>query len=321
MSVPDYSIRPLEREHLDDWLAVRNQTFPWPVGRERFLFDESLRPPDEAVCQLGAWTKEGALVGTAECYLGEEGERYVDRGEGFVTVAPVHRGRGLGTRLAGSVEQFALAQRVRWLEAILYERDLADAGRLLDRRGFHELERFTESWQEPATVNLQRLEERRSALEATGIQTSSFSAIDSPSMRQALCRCAMAIQRDMPHEPHADWTDAPFESWTRKVLESPGASPDTMFVARDGNTIVGLTYWIARGGGEAEVGDTGVIRSHRRRGIARVLKMLATQSAAIHGIRRLQTDNRADNVGMLAINRELGFVPGNAILIYEKEFA
>jgi hypothetical protein len=34
----------------------------------------------------------------------------------------------------------------------------------------------------------------------------------------------------------------------------------------------------------------------------------------------VQTDNRADNVGMLAINRALGFKPAGAILIYEKSF-
>lgn len=319
MLTADYSIRALERHDLDDWLGLRNQSFPWPVGRERFLFDESLRPPDEAVCQLGAWM-HGEIVGTAECYLGEEGERYVDRAEGFVTVAPAHRRRGLGARLAGMVEQFAKEQRLRWLEAIFYERDADVAQRFLERRGFQELERFTESWQEPASVLLDGLEQRRSKLRAAGIHTSPFSAIDSPSMRRALYRCAMAIQRDMPHEAHADWTDAPFESWIRKVLESPGASSGTMFVARDGDAIVGLTYLVARGNGEAEVGDTGVIRSHRRRGIARVLKMMATRSAAQQGIKRVQTDNRADNVGMLAINRELGFRPGGAILIYEKDF-
>jgi GNAT superfamily N-acetyltransferase len=316
----DYSIRPLGRAHLENWLALRNQAFPWPVSAERFLFDESLRPSDEAVCQLGAWTADNELVGTAECYLGEEGERYVDRAESFLTVAPAHRRRGLGTRLAEMVEQFALDQRLRWLEAIFYERDAGLARPFVERRGFRELERFTESWQEPATVSLDRLDQWQSELRAAGIQTSAFSAIDTPSMRRVLYRCAMAIQRDMPHEAHADWTDAPFESWVRKVLGSPGASPDTIFVAREGDTIVGLTYLISRGNGEAEVGDTGVIRSHRRRGIARVLKMMATQYAAQHGIHRVQTDNRADNVGMLAINRALGFKPAGAILIYEKSF-
>jgi GNAT superfamily N-acetyltransferase len=316
----EFFIRPLELAHLDAWLALRNQAFPWPVDRARFLFDESLRPGDLAVLQLGAWTSARELAGTAECHFGEEGERYVDRAEAFVMVAPEHRRRGLGSRLAERIERFALDHEIRWLEALFYEREAALTQPFLERRGFKELERYQESWQEPASVSLDRLAGLRASLRATGIETTAFSAIDSDLMRHALYRCAMAIQRDMPHEAHSDWEDAPFETWMKKVLQAPGSSAEGMFVAREADLIVGLTYLIERGNGDAEVGDTGVIRSHRRRGIARVLKMMATQYAAERGIRRVQTDNRADNVGMLAINRELGFVPGELILIFEKAF-
>jgi RimJ/RimL family protein N-acetyltransferase len=140
-------------------------------------------------------------------------------------------------------------------------------------------------------------------------------------MRQALYRCAMQVQRDMPHEPQEQWKDAPFDSWIRKVLHGPGASAESMFVATDGKQVVGLTYLVRRADGDAEVGDTGVIRSHRRRGIARALKMMATQWAAQHGIRRVQTDNRSDNGPMLAINRALGFEPADQVVIFERTLA
>jgi len=77
-------------------------------------------------------------------------------------------------------------------------------------------------------------------------------------------------------------------------------------VALDGEEIVGVTYLVRRPGGDAEVGDTGVLRSHRRRGIARALKMMPTRCAAEQGFRYVYTDNRADNAGMLAINTQLG---------------
>jgi GNAT superfamily N-acetyltransferase len=314
----DFFIRPLELAHLDAWLALRNQAFPWPVDRARFLYDESLRPSHQAVLQLGAWTAAGELAGTAECHLGEAGERYVSRAESFVMVALEHRRRGLGGRLVERIERFALDQEIRWLEALFYERDAALTQPFLERRGFKDLERYQESWQEPASVSLDRLAGLRAGLRASGIETTAFSAIDSDVMRHALYRCAMAIQRDMPHAEHSDWEDPPFEAWMKKVLQAPGSSAEGMFVARDGDLIVGLTYLVERGNGEAEVGDTGVIRSHRRRGIARVLKLMATQHAAERAIRRVQTDNRVDNVGMIAINRELGFRPGDSIRIFEK---
>ena len=313
-----YSIRPLRTAEIDQWLALRNPHYPWFADRERFLFSESLRPADEPVLQLGAWTADGRLVGTAEAYLGEDGGRYVDRAESFIFVAPDHRRQGLGSKLALEVERFARDARVRWLEAILYERDLPTAVRFLTPRGFTEMERYRTSIQEPSTVDLSRLEPLRRRLSQSGIQTAAFSEVDSSDARQQLYRCAMEIERDMPHEAQVDWEDPPFATWIRMVMEAPGARPEAIFVARDSEQIVGLSYLVIRADGEAEVGDTGVLKTHRRRGIARALKLMATRYAAQHGIPRVHTDNRTDNAGMLALNTELGFVPGEAIVIFEK---
>jgi hypothetical protein len=49
--------------------------------------------------------------------------------------------------------------------------------------------------------------------------------------------------------------------------------------------------------------------------------MMVTRYATEHGITRVHTDNRADNAGMLAINRGLGFLPGEKIVIFEKTLA
>jgi hypothetical protein len=49
--------------------------------------------------------------------------------------------------------------------------------------------------------------------------------------------------------------------------------------------------------------------------------MMASRYAVEHGINQVYTDNRADNAGMLAINRELGFSPGEQLVIFEKTLA
>ncbi|TMD83549.1 MAG: GNAT family N-acetyltransferase, partial [Chloroflexi bacterium] len=118
-----------------------------------------------------------------------------------------------------------------------------------------------------------------------------------------------------------DWEDPSLGTFNRSIFERPSVLLDGFFVARDGDRIVGLSYLAQRPDGDAEVGDTGVLRDYRRRGIARALKMMVTRYASDHGIRRVHTDNRADNAGMLAINRELGFVPGEEIVIFEKTLA
>lgn len=317
-AITSFSIRPVRPDELDAWLALRNQTYVWPADRERFLFSEALRSPDEPVLRLGGWAAGGHLAGTAECQVGEDGERWVERAEGFVTVAAPYRRQGLGRRLAQEVERFARNLRLRWLAAAAVERDLPLARPFLAHREFHELERYQKSTQQPALVNLGGLDELSDRLGRSGIEAVAFSTIDSASARKALYRCAMAVEHDMPHEPRVQWHDPPFETWTRNVFERPGASMDAVFVARDGEQIVGLSNLVRRADGDAEVGDTGVIRTHRRRGIARALKMMATRYAAQHGIPRVHTDNRADNAGMLALNTELGFVPGEVVVIFEK---
>src|SRR2546428_494206 len=234
------------------------------------------------------------------------------------SVAPAYRRQGLGRRLGDEVERFAATARVRWVETETLERELAASLPLLRKRGFTELERYQTSRQKPAAVNLSRLDELGRRLRDGGIETVALPEIDGERTRQELYRCNTTIWRDMPHEAHVEWQDPLFETFTRSIYERPAVLLDSFFVARDGEHIVGLSYLLRRPDGDAEVGDTGVLSSHRRRGIARLLKMLVTRYAAQQGIPVVHTDNRADNAGMLAINRELGFQPGEVVVIMEK---
>ncbi|MDQ6712344.1 MAG: GNAT family N-acetyltransferase [Candidatus Dormibacteraeota bacterium] len=318
MSATPFSIRPVEPGELKAWLELANQFRYWQTDFQEFLFEETLRPADEPTLRLGAWTDAGALAGAAEAALSDDGARYTDRASGFVTVAPAYRRQGLGAGLAGEVERFAAVAGVRWLEVETLARELETALPLLRKRGFTELERYQTSRQRPSTVNLSKLDELQRRLRNESIETIAFPEIDGSAARQELYRCTTAIWRDMPHEAHVDWQDPPFETFVRSIFERPSILLDSLFVARDGDHIVGLSYLLRRPDGNAEVGDTGVLSSHRRRGIARVLKMLVTRWAAQQGTPVVHTDNRADNAGMLAINRELGFQPGEVIVILEK---
>src|SRR5438067_6268125 len=312
------SLLPVRREELEAWVDLANQIRYWQEDAEGTVSDATLRPPDEPLMRLGAWTADETLAGAAQAVLGEDGSRLKDRAQGLVGVAVPYRRQGLGTRLADELERFATDNQVKWLEIDVRESNLAGAEPFLRARGFVELERYRASVQQPARVDLSDLDRRRSQLRGDGIETTAFATIDSPQAREELYRATMPIWRDMPHEPHVDWEDPPIETFPKSVFEGPSVLLDSYFVALDGDHIVGLSYLIRRPDGAAEVGDTGVLRSHRRRGIARTLKVMVTRHAAEQGIKRVHTDNRADNTGMLAINRELGFVPGELVVIFEK---
>ena len=95
---------------------------------------------------------------------------------------------------------------------------------------------------------------------------------------------------------------------------------DAWFVALDRGKYVGMTeLWSNQADPELfDIGVTGVLRSHRRRGIATALKRRAIEFAQKRGIRELRTWNASDNGGILAVNRRLRFVRRPAQIAYVK---
>ncbi len=233
---------------------------------------------------------------------------------GLTSVWRQHRRQGLGGRLADRLMQFCRGVGRQWALVDVLDGDFEAAESLLQRYGFVELERDEASVQDPNTLDLSRVEEFRRNLASQGIQTSAFSEIDSKPNREELYRAVVATERDMPTQHHHE--DITFDDFLKQWFERPGSSTAGMFVAREGSRIVGLTYTGFRPGGEGEVLDTGVVRSHRRRGIARVLKMMATRYAREQGMARVHTDNNAVNAAMLSLNRELGFRPGPVVITF-----
>ena len=312
-------IREVGREDLDEWAALSNQIRAWPTSRDHILFEDAVRPAGEPCLRLGAWSAESGLCGMAECVLSSDGEYLVDEVWAYVGVAPGHRRQGLGGRLSERLTEFCLGVGRQWALVDVLDGDLEAAQPLLQRCGFVELERDETSVQDPSAVDLSALDTHRRNLASRGVQTSAFSEIDSDASREELFRTLVEVQRDMPTEHHHDALT--FTDFLKQWFERPGSSTAGMFVARDGSRIVGLTYTVFRPDGEGEVFDTGVLRSHRRRGIARALKMMATRYAREQGMARVHTDSNSVNAAMLNLNRELGFRSGPVVITLRAKVA
>lgn len=126
------------------------------------------------------------------------------------------------------------------------------------------------------------------------------------------------INRDVPQANAG--AQLPFETFAG-YLEGALVDTDAYFVAVDqAGRAVGLSGldFSARDPAVAQTGGlTGVVRSHRRRGIATALKLRAITLARVRGIRRIHTSNEEHNP-MYRLNLGLGFAPGPAWLRFEK---
>jgi len=91
-------------------------------------------------------------------------------------------------------------------------------------------------------------------------------------------------------------------------FDSPNYDAKAHFIAIDGEKFVGLTgFWTSPvEKHKLYTGLTGVLRSHRRKGIATALKVSGVRYARDYGATVVETDNEENNP-MFALNLQLGF--------------
>lgn len=309
-------IRLLPAEQLADWVTLWNRVQPhWQIDVESIELEDGLRPVNEPLLRLVAGSP-GRLVAFGGVSVSDWGEVIHGAAFAYVGVERGARRRGLGTRLALQLEAFARDHGIRKLVTSAMTDDFEGANPFLQRFGFREVEREQMSLQEPAAVDRSALPRLRRDLDKQGIDIVPFSAIDSPENRRRLHEAALEMEGDVPSLLH--WGLPPFPTFEARWFGRPGSLPDAIFVARDAERIVGLSSLERRQDGDLDVGLTGTARTHRRRGVARVLKLMATEYAASHGVAHVHTGNAAVNEGMVSLNRSLGFRPEAIEITFEK---
>lgn len=99
-----------------------------------------------------------------------------------------------------------------------------------------------------------------------------------------------------------------FEAYAKMVANTAVYNYDLMYVAMDGNSIVGYTRVspLAAKPDAARTGLSGVRRTYRRRGIVSALKSLSIRALQNQGIEWLFTDNDETNP-LLKLNLAIGF--------------
>ncbi len=110
------------------------------------------------------------------------------------------------------------------------------------------------------------------------------------------------------------------DEFEEMVLQDPALDENAYFVALNAaGDLIGMSnLWRNDPSGKRlETGLTGVVRTHRRRGIATALKMRTVLYAKSSGAATIETSNE-EGSAMYALNMKLGFRPGPAWLDFSK---
>lgn len=175
-------------------------------------------------------------------------------------------------------------------------------------RGYRE-QRRQRFWELDLVANRPRLEamaaESRAKMREQDVAVLTIDRDDDPDRWTKLWTMSEEAIYDIPTtEPYPGMSFDDFMKWMR----SPGLHEDRIWIARQGDAILGvsvLSYPPKRG--VVSTDWTGVARAGRGRGIARALKCETVMQAIALGVDRVRTDNDFRNAPILHINDTMGY--------------
>lgn len=298
---------------------------------------ETARDPDDPrdpVMQRFWWTADSAaevrtrliaeLDGVAIAYLMARHAEWKDDVTRFgwirAVVHPKHWTGSLHEELIEHVES--------WLRSEGGEISVATVGvklghevRVFEARGYKEVRRGRE-WELDLVGNRDRLlagaEVSRKRMAEQGVRMLTLDNDTDPDRLAKLYEVWDAAEHDVPTTVPTQVV--PYDEWYRWWFENPGFRADRLWIAREGDRIVGMSaieYPPVRG--VPWTAFTGTSRSVRGRGIARALKYETVAQAIALGAERIRTHNDGENAPILHLNAEMGYVPIDPVLELHRE--
>jgi hypothetical protein len=220
---------------------------------------------------------------------------------------PSHRTPARLDALLAAMEARSRAEGTRTFTTWCWEDDLLRVG-VLEARGFVE-ERRQRFWELDLVAQRAKLDtmaaESRAKMREQNIRVLTIDRDGDPEKWKKLWRLTEEAVADVPTTaPHTEMTFDDFMKWMR----SPGLHEDRIWIARDGDAILGvsiLSYPPKRG--VVATDWTGVARAGRGRGVARSVKVETVMQAIALGVDRIRTDNDFKNTPILHINETMGY--------------
>ena len=230
-------------------------------------------------------------------------ERY---GNVAAEVLPAWRtGERLDALLA-AMEERSRADGAERFTSWVWEDDALKLG-VLEKRGYRE-ERRERFWELDLVANREQLartaEETRARMREQGIEVLTIDRDADPEKWHKLWRVSEEAGQDVPTTvPYVETSFEDFKKWTA----SPGIHHDRMWIARQGDDILGISVLSYPGRGVVQTDWTGMARKARGKSIARALKYETVMQAIALGVDKVRTDNDSRNAPILHLNEQMGY--------------
>ncbi|GAA3369487.1 GNAT family N-acetyltransferase [Streptomyces sannanensis] len=275
--------------------AVRRAALPFMVTTPEGIAFEVDQASPAARYRLLVAEEDGEVTGTARVGLAHQSPT---PGQAFVNayVHPGHRGRGAGSLIVTTAEAYlageGAAQVYSWVLDEPHFRTFAE------RRGYRPSRPAHFLRLDLSNGELPPLEEPPAGYE---LRAAADFADDPRPLFEAEAECTA----DEPSDIAAELDD--YEDWLADTWSHPDLDRDlTMVAVADGKVVA---FSAARTDGHTRYasGMTGTLRTHRGRGLARLVKNHSLHRARAAGCTEAFTGNDADNGPMLAVNKWFGY--------------
>ncbi|MFH1864489.1 MAG: GNAT family N-acetyltransferase [Candidatus Eisenbacteria bacterium] len=312
-------IRPMNESDSDYEATAAIWTANWPEypkTAEMYRYSAETRDPTSILGRLVAEDGDGVV---ATGYFREESDSVVDgKFLLYVQVHPDHHGGGIGSALFDGLLEHLEVHQPEILSSFTRE-DHGIAIGFLQERGFRVSMKEQDSALDLASFEPAKYAGIVEKVRESGVEILPASELSKrdPYWMKKTWELHGEIIPDVPDDDVL--TNEPFAEF-EKSFKHPDFIPEGYFLALDGDRYVGMSsVWNRRvKQGEVYTRLTGVVRSHRRRGIATALKVRAQEFAKSIGAKVVVTDNEENNP-MYDLNVMLGFRPTMAWLQFRKE--
>jgi GNAT superfamily N-acetyltransferase len=282
---------------------ISNAVFPdhpTTVEDERESESERLTRPNYA--RLVIEGEAGIVVGWAQ-YQPQNQDKLRYNLE--IYIHPSRQGEGFGKQLYSHLLMQISALGATHLDIPDVKEDLRGL-RFLQERGCIEVMRFWQAHLNVNTFDPARFRAEEDAVRAKGIIIRTLRELqEDAGWDQRLYSLGCAVSADVPQTER--YVPPTFEDFLRELPTDTGA--DRYFVAVQDDVYIGLHLLVPRSGTDhLRIVMTGVRAEYRRQGIALALKLRGVAYARTNGHPILRTMNETNNLPIITLNDQLGFV-------------